>query len=302
VTHRRCKGNSVLIATLSLSMLAVGHSNGADPQFKLHKDRDTVFRLKDFTSTEYFHFGKDGKYRQVNREHMFTCESDRGTWKQNAAGRIELESAILRRDVKCGPLKIRVRDVEQLEALHPLKRDVGAFLAANKRDSYSRDEIERAWKYSYTWSLFDTKIAFSAVEVENHTEKVTRKQLAQLLTTWEEYLKSGVRNQFQVVAVKYHKFVLLASEDYPLIMNSPKEATEIADRFGGPDKEPAMVFVLIDSAVGIKGMKTKHPFSYLPELNQGGSEEPLRYKDTKEGKAKGAEKGSERFSERGKDN
>jgi hypothetical protein len=269
-----------LIAALSLFLLAGTPSNGAEARFKVPTDRDSVFREEAFTSTSYFHFGKDGKYQQVNREHMFTCESDRGKWTQDKAGRVELESAILRKKLKCGPLTIPVRDVEELEALGPLEKDIDAFLAADKRDSYLRDEIERTWKYSYTWSLFKSKMTVSAVQVEGHTEKVTRKQLGQLLEAWKTYLKSDDKNRFHLDPVKYHKFVLLASDNYPFMANSgtPKEATETADLFGGPDKEPDMVYVLIDSEAGLKELKTKHPFLFFPEMNRGGAEGMLKYK------------------------
>ena len=112
----------------------------------------------------------------------------------------------------------------------------------------------------------------SAVEVEGHTEKVTRKQLEELLEAWKAYLKSDAKNRFELVPVKYHKFVLLTSDDYPCMANNhtPKEATETADLFGGPDNEPGMVYVLIDSEAGLKELKTKQPFLFSPEMNGKG--------------------------------
>jgi len=259
-------------------------SHGGEPPFLLSKDHDTVFREERFTGTSYFHFGKDGKYREISREHMFIAEMDRGTWKQDATGRIELRSSIrVKEEVKSGPLRISVRDVEELEAFRPLEKDIGKFLATNQRDSYPRDEIERAWRYTYTWSLFDKTDTLSAVAVEDGVEKVTRKQLVELLDAWRAYLKDDTKNRFHFVPVRYHKFVLLASKDYPFLANAetPEKVKQVADAFGGTaasQTPPALVYALVDSGPALQEMKTNQPFVFHPELNGVGSEKLLRYK------------------------
>jgi hypothetical protein len=278
---RRFRTNCLLLSVLlGLAMLAGSPSSGAEPAFKVPRDRDTVFRLEVSTATRHFHFGKDGNYQQVDREHMFTCESDRGKWRQDTGGRIVLESAIRRKQLECGPLRVLVRNVEELEAFGSLEKDIGAFLAADHRDSYPRHDVQRAWKYSYTWSLFESKMTVFPVEVEDRTETITRKQLSQLLEAWKAYLKSDAKNRFKLIPLKYHRFVLLTSEDYPCMANNrtPEEAMKTADMSGGPDNEPAMVYVLIDSEVGLKEMKTKQPFSSFPDMNRVGAETMLRYK------------------------
>jgi len=269
-----------LVAALGVAMVVSGRARGAEPPFQLSRQHDSVFRLEAFTSTDYFHFGKDGKYREIAREHMFTEELDHGTWKQDATGQIELQSAVLLKELKSGPLRIPVRDVEQFAALRPLEKDVAAFLVANKKDTFTRNEIEGAWNYTYTWSLFESKITFSAVEVERTTKKVTRKQIGDLLKAWGAYLKSDAKNRFHFVPVEYHKFVLLASNDYPFMANadSPQKVTETADLFGRPKGEPAMVYVLTDSDAALKEMKTTHPFLFHPEMNQGRSGERAKDK------------------------
>ena len=62
----------------------------------LSKDHDTVFRLEGGLFTRYMHFRKDGTYREISRDDLgwYTDDTDRGTWKQNANGQIELTSSI----------------------------------------------------------------------------------------------------------------------------------------------------------------------------------------------------------------
>ena len=255
-------------------------SRGGEPPFLLSKDHDTVFRLEAFTSTNYFHFGKDGKYRQIDREHLFTCESDRGTWKQDATGRIELRSAVLVKELKSGPLRVPVRNIEQLEALRPLEKDIGAFLSADEKNSYSRREIERAWKYTYTWSLFESKVTFSAVEAAYFPENITKSHFRELLDAWKAYLKDDSKNRFYLVPVKHQNLVLLASDDYPFMANTqtPEKVREKADLFVERKVSPVFVYVLTGSDAALKEMKTRQPFIFYPELNQRESDEPLKYK------------------------
>lgn len=276
----KCEVRAVLLAIVGLVLVHPGRTGAEPPLSQLPTERDSIFRLEGLTSTQYLHFQKNGRYRQIDREHMFTCEMDRGTWKQDTNGCIELQSAVLVKDLESGPLRISTRDVEQLEALRPLEKEIAEFLAANRNDSFAGKDVEVAWKYSYTWSLFESKIVFSAVDVEPETKMVTRKQLEELLEAWKAYLKSDEKNRFRFLPVKYHEFILLASNDYPFLANAgtPTEVCETADHFGGPHNSPAMVFVLVDDDAALKEMKTRQPFIFHPELNSDGEEKLLRYK------------------------
>lgn len=282
MVHHVAKALGVLLAILGIGTMAPPFSLGGESPFLLSKDRDSVFRQEAFTSTDYFHFGKDGKYRQINREHMFTAEMDRGTWQQEATGEIELRSSIRVKELKKGPMRIEVRDVEELDALRPLEKDMEKFLATDKSDSWTREKIENAWRYTYTWSLFEERKTFNAVAIEQEVAKITRKQLVELLDAWRAYLKDDTKNRFHFLPVRYHDFVLLASEDYPFLANAetPDEVKETASHFHRSDASetpPAMVYVLVDSERVLQEMKTKQPFIFYPQMNQGG-EEVLRYK------------------------
>jgi len=274
------RADVTLMVILSISVLVANRSRGAEPPFLLPKEDDSVFRLEAFTSTSYFHFGKDGKYRRISRQHLFTCESDRGTWKQDATGRIELRSAVLVKELKSGPLRVPVRNIEQLEALRPLEKDIGAFLSADEKNSYSRREIERAWKYTYTWSLFESKVTFSAVEAAYFPENITKSHFRELLDAWKAYLKDDSKNRFYLVPVKHQNLVLLASDDYPFMANTqtPEKVREKADLFVERKVSPVFVYVLTGSDAALKEMKTRQPFIFYPELNRPESEEPLKYK------------------------
>jgi hypothetical protein len=258
------------LAALIIAATAPCFSFGDEPPFLFSKDHDSVFRLEAFTWSVYFHFGKDGTYRRITRHHLFVEEADRGTWKQDATGQIEVRSSIgAKTEVKSGPLRISVRDTEQLEALRPLEKDIGKFLAADKRDSYTRHEIERACK---------------SVAIKDRVEKVTRKQLVELLDACKAYLKDDTKNRFHFVPIRYQKFVLLASSDcapfgeYARTPDRVKQVADVFARMAQPGTPPSMVYVLVDTGPALQEMKTTQRFIFYPELNRCGNEEILRHK------------------------
>lgn len=282
MVHSFAKAFGVLLAIFGVDTAVSSFSHGSEPPFMLPKDRDSIFQEQAFTSTSYFHFGKDGSYRQIDREHMFTAEMDRGTWKQEKTGEIELRSSIRMKELKKGPMRIEVRDIEELDALRPLEKDIEKFLATDKSDIWPREKIHYAWKYPYTWSLFKSTRTADAVAVDPSAAKITRKQLVELLDAWRAYLKNDTKNRFHFTPVRYQKFILLASKDYPFLANAetPEEVKKTADTFhrsDTPETPPAMVYVLVDSKSVLKEMKTKQPFIYYPQMNQDG-EEVLKYK------------------------
>jgi hypothetical protein len=240
----------ILISVLGFLLIAVQYGSGGEPPILLPKDRDSVFCLATGLHTEYLRFGKDGKYRCVTcRDIPGAFESDYGTWKQDAKGQIEVRSAVAYKDVRSGPLRVRGGDAERLRAFRPLAADIGRLLASDKRDSYGRKEIEGAWKYTYRCSFRKSETTASAVDVERGVEKVTRKQLGDLLEAWKAYLKDDAKDRFHLLMVKYRQFVLLASNDYPGMVNNetPEEARKSADLCGGKDGRPMLVFVLTDA-------------------------------------------------------
>jgi hypothetical protein len=273
---------SLLLAIFEIVAIIPSFSIGDEPPFLLPKDRDSIFRQKASSHTGYFHFAKDGSYQQIAREHLFTAEMDRGSWKQNATGEIELQSSIRLKELKKGPMRIEVRDIEKLEALLPLEKDIEEFLATDKSDSWPREKIESAWKCTYTTSLFKSTTTVKSVAVAKGVEKITRNELIELLDAWRAYLKDDERNHFHLLPVKYDRFVLLASEDYPFMANAktPEEVKKTAILFrtdAAPELPPELVFVLVDSESVLQEMKTKQPFIFFPQFTRGG-EEVLRYK------------------------
>jgi hypothetical protein len=282
MAHSFANALGASLVVLGTGTAVSAFSFGSEPPVLLPRDRDSVFRKEAFTATHYFHFGKDGKYRTISREHMFTAEMDRGTWKQEATGEIELRSSIRLKELKKGPMRIEVRDTEELDALRPLEKDIEKFLATDRSDFWPRERIESAWQYTYTCSLFDSTRTFSAVAVEQGVAKITRKQLVGLLDAWRAYLKDDTKNRFHIFPVRHHKFVLLVLKDYPFCANAetPEKVKEVADLFrpsDAPETPPTMVYALVDSKSVLQEMKTKQPFIFYPQLNRDG-EEVLRYK------------------------
>jgi len=65
------------------------------------------------------------------------------------------------------------------------------------------------------------------------------------------------KQRFHLVPVAYRDFVLLASNDYPIVnAATPEEAKTAADRWGGSKGIPAMVFVKTDAETAKEEMKT----------------------------------------------
>ena len=98
------------LATLIIAATGPCSSYSGESPFLLSKDHDTVFRYDGTTWTAYFHFGNDGKYRRITRHHVGITEDDRGTWKQNATGQIEVRSSKRAKTVvRSGPFHISAR-------------------------------------------------------------------------------------------------------------------------------------------------------------------------------------------------
>lgn len=282
MVQRFAKVPGIVLAIFGIVWIAPWLSFGSESPFLLPADKDSIFREEGLTSTRYFHFEKNGKYRMIVREHLFTAEMDRGTWKQDANGEIELCSSIRLKELKKGPLRIDVRDKENFEALRPLEKDIERFLDADKSDSWPREVIQSAWKYPYIRSLFNDTISLGALSVEKGVDKITRIQLVELLEAWKAYLKDDTRNRFHITPVRYETFVLLASGDHPLV-SSAKTPDQVKKKASGfkdsnhPEKPPIMVYVLVDQEDILDEMKKKHPFLFYPAMTQGG-EEVLTYK------------------------
>lgn len=237
--HDVVKAVAGSLATLIIAATAPCSSCGGEPAFLLSKDHDSVFRLKATTFSAYFHLGKDGTYRRVTQHCGGKSNGDRGTWKQDVTGQIEVRSSIdAKMEVESGPLRISVGDTQELGALYALEKDIDTFLAADMRDSYLPDEIEGTWK---------------SVDVQDGVGKVTRKQLVELLNAWKAYLKHDAKNRSHFVTVRYGKFVLLASCDAPSFgeyAKAPQVVMHIADlskRQVPSGSPPLLVYVLVDS-------------------------------------------------------
>lgn len=215
---------------------------------------------------------------------MFIAETDRGTWTQDATGEIELKSSIRMKKMKNGIFTISPHNIDEFKARDSLVRDIRTFLEADERTSYSPDEIESAWMYTFTWSLFHSTKTFKAVHVDEGVEMVTREQLVRLLDDWQAYLKDDTKNCFHFIPVRYDKYILLSSGDYPLVnAETPEEAKKTAINFtraikAESESPPPLVYVLVESDSALEEMKTNQPFVFYPEMNiKVGSDRVLRY-------------------------
>ncbi len=71
---------------------ALGEEPPKDAVFKMPADRNLFFRSYCYTGSSYVEFARDGRYRRIEREHMFVEVVDTGTWTQSETGEITLKS------------------------------------------------------------------------------------------------------------------------------------------------------------------------------------------------------------------
>jgi len=262
-----------------LCVLTVGIIHAAEPILRLPKDRDSCFCCRAFTNTNYLVFRKEGRYVHVSRAHVGIIICDQGEWKQNNLGTVELRSGMRVKSVQCGPLAIRVERVEVLRTLTPLKADIASFLARSRGDSFSREEIERAWQYRFQLIADSPEVSFPfpAVTVAPGVKSITRRDVENLLEAWDKYLADGNKNLLHATPVVFQRRAFLVSNDDPLLLcASLDDVKKSLDTWAGEGTCPYFIYVMIPYEQYLDEIKSLQPFLFRdrrPEDHKGTQEE-----------------------------
>lgn len=246
-----------------------------DDVFRLPQDRDTFFRERGITETDYLHFQKAGSYRRIVRAHMGVLTWDHGTWKQDASGVIVLRSKEQVKPVRCGPLTIAPGTVDCLKAFQPLKNDISQFLARDNRQVYPAKEIADAWQYPSPRA----SVMMSAVKVDKETKSVTRAQLVALLSAWSKHVAGDVAEVAHVTALAHKDKVVLVWDEHDTTFwfpdEKPKSFEEKLKRVRESLKREAetgkpqgpTLYTRIPQPEFETESRTTQPFLFYPEMN-----------------------------------
>ena len=224
------------------------------------------FAKQGTSSADYFELRKDGKYRQIDVQHLFTEEWDHGRWKGRGSD-IFLHSRLRPVDIVTREFRIYVIDRAALKHLPRLRDKLAAFLGANSGSYIPFDAIKKIAvevpKTKRTLGI-DLTISF---EFDTKRKAAKREALQALLVTIDEYLRR--RDVFT------HHFRLLRYRGVewlePLLPNdaTPGPVSYIVERIdetGG--KAPDLIFVRVSQREFAQGAGSLFPFKYYPEMNE----------------------------------
>lgn len=202
--------------------------------------------------TRYLVFRPGGRYRETSSSHLCISETDRGSWKQSASGRIRMVSARKFHHVRAASLSVRITDKEDLARLKPLKSKISAFLAANTQKRFSADAIKALMQAKYPSGTL-----YSVIDVGSGTRKVSRRNLVKLHANIDKYLKNPEKNVFYGRPYTYRSFTFLIFEHAIATLDDIKEALDKRKR--------PFVYTAIDAKHFKHGSKRTQPFRTRPK-------------------------------------
>jgi hypothetical protein len=229
--------------------------------FRMPTGRDTCFKSYSYTNSAYIQFCADGTYRQINREHMFVEESDRGKWCQEESGEITLISKDHYRSVECGPLRVFVWFTRNAEALPKVKAKVAQLLAQSASETFTKTQIERIGRYEYDNCNCHVSVEFPA-------KTISRKQLQALVKAIDDYLGDPKKNEFHVTPMVYDGVTFLLWKDAKTPIN--RDLNGITKDIGRlkPGVLPPYIYTKIDKDVFEKESRQTQEFIFFPEMNR----------------------------------
>ena len=235
---------------------------GEEPTvFIIPKDADVFFKNYYYTGSEYFQFSTNGIYRQITREHMFTKESDHGTWSQNGSGELTLVSYEHYRNIECEPLSIFMWYTQAIERLPWVKEQIMDILTRSDMQTFTKEQIEGIEKYGYENCL-------SRVSVDFDVEHVRRDKLKELAGQIDRFLNDEERNHFHTTPMTYkgHTFLLWRDAETPVnrdLVGIVKSLDELKT-----EDSPAHIFTRIDGETFKEESGKTQEFIFYPEMTE----------------------------------
>lgn len=184
--------------------------------FFIPSGQDAFFKSYAYTSTEYLHLKADGKYGHIDREHMFVEEDDRGVWHQDTNGTITLESELHCRNIEAEPLSIWTWHTNVVSRLPQIHDVIAAHIADSNTSVFDNKYVEERMvlipRPEGTNVYCPISVAFPA-------EKITKRQLSDLLHQIETFMNAKDKNQFHVIPMIYRSRTFLLWKDHETPIN-----------------------------------------------------------------------------------
>lgn len=255
--------NRLLPKVAIVLLLLASHGMAVAEDVRLPRDRDTFFKHDGLTFSDFLQLRSDGSYRQIAREHLYTKEMDRGSWEQNDAGELILNSDLHFHNINSGQLFISMWHRDELKALPELKERIQTFLKSNHSLDFLAKDVERIKEASLS---FDPKTKIGRITVLG-SKRVKRADLEGLLMGIDTFLSSDEKNLFAFVPLEYNRSIIFVEDDRAQL--AMKVVADELARPPHPSHHPDKHgYHEIDAARFHEEIKETQPFLFYPEMNK----------------------------------
>jgi len=227
------------------------------------KARDVYFGSYTDVNSSYIHFRSDGTYTRIAREHMFTEESDRGTWSQDENEMISMRSEMHVRPIEAGSLTVHLMNfnpqVEQqrIDDLPYLIADIKEYLATRTRMAFPPEEIEKI-RVINDLNVISADAGFP----------VDRGTLEDLIENIQDFIASEDKNLFRVTPMKHKDTTFLLWHNSEIPLNRNLERIKAAIDAAKPGEVPNFIYVSIDEKTFDEETSKTQPFIHYPKMNE----------------------------------
>lgn len=249
---------------IALALLWPCQSMAAGPPTMLPQGEDAYFFENHLTGAALYFFGKDGRYLEIGREHLFIAEVDAGRWLQRPDGEVWLCSNYRFHPIVVGGKVIVVGRKEDAGQV-PAMRDALAKLLKKRSGSTVPKSV-----------VLSAASAF-ADDLDGLPDFVPRAQLEGLAEAVDTYLKGPVNlTRWRLLA---HKGRIYAASDKGWGATVEELRADLDS--GQPGYRTATALRRISAADFEESIGTTQPFLAYPQMNQGAKERAREIMDMK---------------------
>ena len=242
----------------SLLVLALSATPGeAQKVVSLSPDRCHFFGTNFYTGSEFLALLNTGEYVRIDREHMFTEESDRGRWTQDPDAVVRLRSHRRFHDVEFGSLRLYFGQRKPEAIIPGVKAALRSLLEKNRYGkSFEVSQVKKINELS-------VDAAF-----ESEERRIPRSDVSGMLAALEAFEKSTDQNEFRLIPISYRGRIFVEWQNEGVsLQRDRKWLMETIDE--SPD-DPCPGFVPIDISRETfrEAAGTTQPFVFHPEMNR----------------------------------
>ena len=242
-----------------LVTVMVGAAMAQEAVYKIPVGQPAYFKSDYYTGSAYIEFMPDGKYRRINREHMFTAEMDNGTWKQDDSGLVTLISDRQVRNIECGPLTVYMGGKDKVEGLTDLLGNIKKFLQNNPgKTEFSPEQIENIRKVD----------GVEDICVDSGGDQISLGQVTSFSQTIQSFISDADKNKFHCTPMTYKNFIFLVWRDSEV--PSTRDLVQVKESIDGLGKDefPPYLYLATDQKTFCDETGTTYPFKFYPEMNK----------------------------------